>query len=117
MHRMRLHHQLAMVPLLGRRFRFGDTPSPGGNGTLNKTGHAPARRRHGVTYGASARFLADMAEPDANRVVLLGGQDGWLGSSTFLDQAALWREGRAIDLPLRPEPARAWPHHTVFGPA
>ncbi len=115
-HRMRLHHQLAAVPLLGRRFRYTDTASPGGNDTLDKTGHGPARGRHGVTYGASARFLADMAEPDANKLVLLGGQDGWLGSSTFLDQAALWQAGRYIDIPLRPEPARAWPHHTVLRP-
>jgi penicillin amidase len=116
LHRMRLRHQLAAVPLLGRRFRFSDTPSPGGNDTLDKTGHGPARGRHGVTYGASARFLADTADPDATRVVLLGGQDGWLGSDTFVDQAPLWREGRTIDLPLRPEAARAWPHHTVFRP-
>ena len=68
MHRMRLHHQLGMVPVLGRRFRYTDTPSPGGNDTLDKTGHAPARTRHGVTYGASARFLADTAAPDANKV-------------------------------------------------
>ena len=49
-------------------------------------------------------------------MVLLGGQDGWLGSDTILDQAALWREGRYLDLPLRPETARAWPHHTVLMP-
>jgi penicillin amidase len=114
-HRMRLRHQFAVVPLLGRRFRYSDTPSPGGNDTLNKTGHGPVRAPHAVTYGASARFLADMATRDA-RVVLLGGQDGWLGSSTFLDQAAAWRAGDYFELPLRPEVARAWPHHTVFRP-
>jgi penicillin amidase len=116
MHRMRLRHHLGMVPLLGTRFTYGEWPSPGGNDTLNKTGHPPAHRRHAVSYGASARFLADLADPDANRVVLLGGQDGWPGSTTFLDQAALWREGRYIDLPLEPRMARGWPHHTVLAP-
>ncbi len=116
MHRMRLRHHLGMVPLLGGRFTYADWASPGGNDTLNKTGHPPARRRHAVSYGASARFLADLAEPDANRVVLLGGQDGWPGSTTFLDQAAPWREGRSIPLPLRAETARAWPHHTTHAP-
>ena len=116
MHRMRLRHHLGLLPLLGGRFRYGEWASPGGNDTLNKTGHPPARRRHAVSYGASARFLADMAAPDANRVVLLGGQDGWPGSTTFLDQAALWRDGAYIDLPLRPESPRSWPHHTVFTP-
>jgi penicillin G amidase len=116
MHRLRLRHHLGAFPLLGRRFRFGDTPSPGSNDTLDKTGHGPARGRHGVSYGASARFLADMAEDDANRVVLLGGEDGWLGSASFVDQVKLWREGRYVPLPLRPEAARAWPFHTVFTP-
>jgi len=117
MHRMRMRHHLGALPLLGRRFSYGGWPSPGGNDTLNKTGHAPARTCHEVTFGASARFIADLSDPDANRVVLLGGQDGWLGSTTFLDQATLWRRGEAIVLPLRPETARAWPFHTVLTPA
>ncbi len=93
-HRMRLRHYLAAVPGLQRRYDFGDYPSPGGTDTLNKTGHGPVHGPHGVTYGASARFLADMADADANRVVLLGGQDGWLGSDSFLDQVPLWRQRR-----------------------
>ncbi len=116
-HRMRLRHYLAAIPVLGRRFDFGDYPSPGGNDTLDKAGNPPVHGRHAVTYGASARFLADMADPDANRVVLLGGQDGWLGSDTFLDQVKLWRRGGYIDLPLRVETARRWPHVTVLRPA
>jgi penicillin amidase len=117
MHRMRLRHHLGSAPLLGGRFTYAEWASPGGNDTLNKTGHPPARGSHAVSYGASARFLADLAEPDANRVVLLGGQDGWPGSTTFLDQATLWREGASIALPLQPEAARDWPHHTVLTPA
>jgi penicillin amidase len=116
MHRLRLRHHLGAIPLLGARFRFGDTASPGSNDTLDKTGHGPARGRHAVSYGASARFATDLADDDANRVVLLGGQDGWLGSSTFLDQAPLWPAGQYVTLPLRAETARAWPHHTVFSP-
>ena len=117
LHRMRLAHHLAAVPVLGRRYSFGSYGSPGGNDTLNKTGHAPVRGRHNVTFGASARFLADMADPDANCVGLLGGQDGWLGSSTFLDQVPAWRAGTYLALPLRAETARRWPHHTVLAPA
>jgi penicillin amidase len=116
-HRMRLRHYLAAVPGLGGKYDFGEYGSPGGNDTLDKTGNPPVTGRHGVTYGASARFLADMADPDANRVVLLGGQDGWLGSETFLDQVPLWRAGRYVDLPLRVETARGWPHVTVLRPA
>lgn len=116
MHRLRLRHHLGMIPLLGARFRYGDAASPGSNDTLDKTGHGPVRGRHPVSYGASARFVCDMADDDGNRAVLLGGQDGWLGSSTFLDQVPLWRAGRYVNLPLRAETARNWPHHTVFTP-
>ena len=116
MHRMRLRHHLGMLPLLGRRFTYAGWESPGGNDTLNKTGHPPARRRHAVSYGASARFVTDLGASDASRVVLLGGQDGWPGSTTFADQAAHWRDGRMIDLPLRPDTAHAWPYHTVLAP-
>jgi penicillin amidase len=114
LHRMRLRHYFGGIPVLGRRYRWGDYPSPGGNDTLNKAGHGPALGRHPVTYGASARFLADLAKPDRNRVVLLGGQDGDPGSANFLDQVGLWRRGAYLDLPLRPESVRAWPHQTVL---
>ncbi len=115
-HRMTLRHYLGAIPLLGRRYSYGTYPSPGGNDTLNKTGHAPVCGRHAVTYGASARFLADMSDPDANRVVLLGGQDGFLGSANVLDQVPLWRAGGYVDLPLRPATVRAWPHRTELRP-
>jgi penicillin amidase len=117
LHRMRLRHYFAAVPLLGRRYRFGDYASPGGNDTLDKTGHGPVLGPHPVSYGASARFLADFSDPDANRAVLLGGQDGALGSTTFLDQVPLWRAGTYLELPLRPETVRAqWRHAMVLRP-
>jgi penicillin amidase len=116
-HRLVLRHPFAILPGIGRRYRFGDFPADGANDTLNKSGHKPVRGRHRVSFGASARFIADMAEPNANRVVLLGGQDGWIGSGNFLDQIPIWRNGGYIELPLEAERARAWPHHTVHAPS
>jgi penicillin amidase len=117
LHRMRIRHYFAAAPVVGRKYSFGEYASPGGNDTLNKTGNGPVTGVHPVTYGASARFLADLADPDANRVVLLGGQDGWLGSDTFADQVGPWQRGEYLPLPLRVETAREWPHHVVIGPA
>jgi penicillin amidase len=58
-----------------------------------------------------------MADPDANRFVLLGGQDGWLGSSTFVDQVPLWQRGETITVPMRPDAvAAAFPHITTLRP-
>ncbi len=116
LHRMRIRHYFGAAPVVGRRFRFGEHAAPGGNDTLHKTGHGPVRGPHPVSYGASARFLADLADPDANRVVLLGGQDGWLGSANVTDQIPLWRDGAYVALPLRVETARLWPHLTVIRP-
>jgi penicillin G amidase len=48
--------------------------------------------------------------------VLLGGQDGWLGSAHAADQVALWRAGAYLQVPLRPEAAEAWPHWTELTP-
>ena len=116
MHRLALRHPLAALPVVGARYATQDLPMPGGNDTLNKTGHGAVRGRHRVTFGACARHVSDMADPDANHFVLLGGQDGWLGSANAADQVALWQAGRAIPVPLRPEPARDWPHRTALLP-
>ncbi|MBC7907682.1 MAG: penicillin acylase family protein [Rhodospirillaceae bacterium] len=103
-HRLHLAYPL---PGLGRLARFADLPTGGGNETLMKTAHGLAFGRHSARFGANARFLTDMADPDRTSVVLLGGQDGWFGTANFLDQVPLWRAGHAIPLPLRPQTARA----------
>ena len=116
-HRLRLGHPLARVPVIGRVWKFSDVPSGGGADTLMKTAHKLTRRRHGTTYGSMARHISDLSDLDHNHFVLLGGQDGWLGSTTFLDQVALWQQGEYITLPLRAETARAtYPHVTQLEP-
>ncbi len=118
MHRLRLGHWLGLLPGLGGLARMVDLPAPGGNDTVHKTAHGLAgAAAHPVRFGANARFLTDTADPDSSRVVLLGGQDGWLGSSTFLDQLGRWRAGGTIPLPMRPETVRAtFPHRTILRP-
>jgi penicillin amidase len=114
-HRLSLSHPLGMIPVVGRRFRFADLPASGSSDTLMKTAHGLVEGRHTASYGSTARHISDLADPDANRFVLLGGQDGWLNSSTFLDQVPLWREGRYIQVPLRPDAVRAcFGHRTVL---
>lgn len=116
-HRLRLGHPLALVPVLGRAWTFTDLPTGGGADTLMKTAHKLTNRRHATTYGSTARHISDLSDLDRNYLVLLGGQDGWLGSTTFLDQVALWQQGKYITLPLRTETARAtYPHVTRLEP-
>ena len=100
MHRLRLAHPLAFLPIVGDRYAFAEYGVGGSNETLMKTAHEATVERHRVNYGSNARHISDMADPDANYFVLLGGQDGWLGSSTLLDQWPLWRDGEYIRMPL-----------------
>jgi penicillin G amidase len=102
-HLLHLAHPLARLPVCGRKFGVHIFGVPGSNDTLYKTGHGPARGgHHRVTYGSSARHLADFADPDANFVMIMGGQDGWIGSVNATDQIPLWRAGRYLRLPLTP---------------
>ncbi|MBX9701431.1 MAG: penicillin acylase family protein, partial [Acetobacteraceae bacterium] len=116
-HRLRAAHWLVNLPVLGRRFVIESLPVGGSRETPMKTGHGLVQGPHEVSFGSMARHVSDMADPDANWFVLFGGQDGWLGSAAFADQLPLWRDGRAIRLPLRPETvAREFPRVTVLRP-
>jgi penicillin amidase len=110
MHRLGLAHPLAFVPVIGGKYRFGDMPAGGSSESLMKTAHSSGDQRHFARFGQQARFLADMSDPDSSYVVLLGGQDGWINSTTALDQVGLWRRGEYVQLPLRLETVR-----TQFG--
>ncbi len=106
MHRLGLDHPLSLLPLVGGRFRFTDVPVGGANDTLMKTAHHTGAERHFVDYGSNARHISDLSDLDRNYFVLLGGQDGHIGSTTFLDQTELWLDGAYIQLPLRIETVR-----------
>jgi penicillin G amidase len=117
-HRLVLQHPLGMVPVIGARYRMFDLPAPGSSETLMKTAHGLTSNRHRASYGSISRHVSDLANPDANYFALLGGQDGWIGSSTFADQVELWRRNEYIQLPLRLETVRStFQHRMVLGPS
>ena len=118
MHRLGLSHPLAFAPLIGGRYRFGDLPTGGSTESLMKTAHSSTDQRHFTRYGQQARFVTDLADPDANFFVLLGGQDGWLGSTTALDQLKHWQDGGYIQMPLSAEAVKArFRHRLDLAPA
>jgi penicillin amidase len=117
MHRLRVQHWLAPLPLLGRNFIYGDYPSGGSRETPMKTAHGLINGVTVSTFGSQARFVSDMGDPDSSEFVLIGGNDGWVGSENSLDQVPLWLKGEYIRMPLRPETvAREFPILTVLGP-
>ena len=115
---MRVRSVLARIPLIGAAFRLDDYPVGGSRETVMKTAHGLVRTRHAVAFGAQARFLADLGDPDATYGVLFGGQDGWLGSANYADQMTLWKNGQDIRLPLTQAAVeREFPHVQLLGPA
>jgi penicillin amidase len=116
-HRLRLGHPLSTLPVIGRRWRFTDLPVGGGNDTLMKTAHGLTDRIHGCRYGSTARHISDLSDPDRNLFALVGGQDGWPGSTTFTDQVQLFLRSDYVTVPLQPETARAtFPHRMELTP-
>ena len=83
-----------------------------------KTAHNTTDLRHPARFGSNARHISDLSDPDANWFTLLGGQDGWLNSSTFKDQVPLWLKGRYVKVPFRMETVRRdFKHKTKLAPA
>jgi penicillin amidase len=107
MHRLVVGHLIQNLPFIGRRFVSADLPASGSRETPMKTAHGLVNSRHQARYGSQARQISDLGDMDANWFVLLGGQDGWLGSANYADQIALWQQREYIRLPLRLETVKA----------
>jgi penicillin amidase len=117
MHRLRVQHWLANLPVMGRYFVYGDYPSGGSRETPMKLAHGLIDKTAASTFGSQARFVSDMGDPDSSEFVLIGGNDGWLGSENALDEVPLWLSGQYVKMPLRPESvAREFPIVTVLKP-
>lgn len=103
MHRLKIQHWLANAPVIGGYFEYGDYPVGGSRETIMKTAHGLSNTQSTTQYGSQARHISDMSDPDANYFVLIGGNDGWLGSVNALDQVSLWLEGGYVRMPLTSE--------------
>jgi penicillin G amidase len=115
MHRLIVQAQFASIPVIGSRYVFDDVPAAGSSETILKTDHEASAERHPTRYGAQARHVSDLSDPDANWFVMLGGNDGWYNSSTFRDQVSAFQSGESFQAPLRIETVRAtFPHKTVL---
>ncbi|WP_370260710.1 penicillin acylase family protein [Limnobacter sp.] len=100
-HKIRLRHVLGHVPLLGKWFSSKSFPGAGSRETLMKNAHGFIRGFDETSYGSQSRHLSDLDDLDENHFVLLGGQDGWVGSTLMTDQIDLWQTRQSIQMPLR----------------
>lgn len=116
-HRLRVQHPLAFVPLIGGRFIFDERPISGSRETVFKSDHKLTDQAHYSRYGSQSRHISLMSDLDSNYFVLMGGQDGWLGSENLTDQVPLWSAGDYLRLPLRLETVRAeFPYRMILEP-
>lgn len=115
LHKIRLRHVLGHIPLLGKLFSSKSFPAAGSRETLMKNAHNLIRGFDETSYGSQSRHLSDLSDPDENYFVLLGGQDGWVGSQLMGDQIPLWQTRQSIQMPLRPERIQALFPHRVGG--
>lgn len=99
-HELSLAHPIGAVPVLGRGYVFDHLAYAGSTSVVAKAAHQITTDKHTPRFGANARLLLDMGTDDDNRVVLLGGQDGWIGSDRLTDMVPLWLGGRFVPLPL-----------------
>ncbi len=101
MHRMSLNHYFGRIPWIGSRYRYLEYPGAGTTNSLMKTAHNLTHKKHQSSYGANSRFVTFMHDDRENYFVLLGGQDGWLGSEGLYNQVPLWRDGQYIKIPFQ----------------
>jgi penicillin amidase len=117
MHRLSLTHNFSMIPVIGGRYEFLDTPWPGSTDTLWRASHDLSTEQMTTDFGAQARHISDMSDLDSNWFALVGGNDGWIGSENFLDQIDAFRTSTPIRVPMRLETVReTFPHRTVLDP-
>lgn len=117
MHYLQVQHWLGNAPVIGSAFQYERRPVGGSRETVYKTAHGLTNEPIATQYGSQARHISDMSDPDANYFVLLGGNDGWLGSENFLDQVDPWIEGGYVQMPLRAEiVARDFPITMTLSP-
>lgn len=116
-HRLSVGHPLAGVPLLGRFFVEGDYPASGSRETVLKSSHRLQATKHNASFGSQSRFIADLSDLNRNYFILLGGEDGWLGSENYADQVPAFMRGEYLTIPLEiSEVQRRFKRTTTLSP-
>jgi penicillin amidase len=71
-----------------------------GTGLRANSGNPLTIRASGFHFGASERFVADLASPDATAAVITTGESGDPRSPHYLDQFEAWISGKVFAFPL-----------------
>lgn len=113
LHVLKLRHPLGNIPVIGRKYQFGEHRVGGSTNTVMKRAHGLSNEKMTVTYGANARHISDLGDADENYFSLVGGQDGFWGSENYLDLYRLWQQNDYVRLPLRLESIKRQFNHRM----
>lgn len=102
LHRLKVQHWIGNIPVLGAGYVFDEFPVAGSDSTIFKTSASLSNNVHTVRFGANSRHISDLRDPNENYFILMGGQDGFIGSAQYIDQVPLWREGKLLKVSLNP---------------
>jgi penicillin amidase len=96
-------HLVGAVKPLNLIFNRGPYPTGGGLDTLLRASSPPRFPPERANVGDALRFVADLGDWEACRMVVAGGQSGHPLSRHYGDLLALWREGRTYPMPFARE--------------
>lgn len=94
-HPLVLVHPLGRVPYVGRLLNRGVFSVGGSPTSIAAFGGAWMQGIQPVSFGPTMRWLADTANPDRSRAVILGGQAGHPGDAHYDDQIQSFLQGEA----------------------
>ena len=99
-HKLKLGYILARLPATTGKYILYEGPIAGSRSTLMKASHGTKEDEINTFYGAQARHISDLGNPDQNYFLLLGGQDGWLLSENNADMMDKWMKGELMHVPM-----------------
>lgn len=97
-HKLTLAHPLGSLPLIGGWFDRGPVRVPGSDTTVAASGGPMEDGELRVAWGASARVVFDLADPDRSRLCLPLGQSGHPSDAHYDDQLDDYVAGRSRTL-------------------
>jgi penicillin G amidase len=98
-----LRHPAGDQSLVADAFNLGPVPMPGDGTTPLQAASGPLAPFDNPGYVPNARAVMDLADPEASRWVLAGGQSGNPMSPHYGDLFALWVRGESVPIPWSEE--------------
>jgi len=102
-HPITVEYVFGELPWIGKAFQHHTLPASGANDTIYKRAFVLKENMAKITYGASARHISDLSDPNANYFVLFGGQNGYPFSPDATNQISMWESGQYMQIPLEIE--------------